>query len=164
MKIGQDSARFQDVVLAGPVVGKAQADSADPSDGRGVHMFQDHSTAGLVALKRGPKCVCDVPGGIDRHGLTLCRSMELGCQWRAVVYSGSVGPNWFGGPCVYPGHRLLAFIAHVREMHCRTNAFIHGVVVRRRDVAVRGWRTWLLEDPLAHSYMWLRSDRIPPAP
>ena len=42
--------------------------------------------------------------------------------------------------------------------------FIRGVVVHRRDTAIRGWRTWVLEDPLVHPYKWLRPDFVLPFP
>ena len=42
--------------------------------------------------------------------------------------------------------------------------FIRGVVVHRRDSAFRGWRTWVLEDPLVHPYKWLRPDIVLPPP
>ena len=38
------------------------------------------------------------------------------------------------------------------------------VVVSRREAAIRGWRNWILEDPLVHPYKWLRADLVPPAP
>ena len=42
--------------------------------------------------------------------------------------------------------------------------FLHDTVVRRKDCAVRGWRAWILEDPLVHPYRWLRPDLVPPSP
>ena len=36
--------------------------------------------------------------------------------------------------------------------------FLHKVVVHCRDVAVRGWRSWLLEDDKVHPYRWLKPD------
>ena len=38
-----------------------------------------------------------------------------------------------------------------------------NVVVRRKYVAVRGRRTWILEDPLVHSYRWLRPHLVLPS-
>ena len=46
----------------------------------------------------------------------------------------------------------------------RLSDFFHGVVVHRRDEALKGWRNWLQEDPLVHPYKWLRPDLVPPAP
>ena len=42
--------------------------------------------------------------------------------------------------------------------------FLHKVVVFRRDVAVRGWRSWMLEDGKVHPYRWLKPDLVVPAP
>ena len=42
--------------------------------------------------------------------------------------------------------------------------FLHKVAVHRKDVAVRNWRTWVLEDLQVHSYRWLRPDLVAPAP
>ena len=42
--------------------------------------------------------------------------------------------------------------------------FLHKVVVFRRDVAVRSWRSWLLEDDKVHPYRWLKPDLVAPAP
>ena len=52
---------------------------------------------------------------------------------------------------------LLVFIARFCD-------FIHRIVVHRRDEAIRGWRNWILDDPLVHPYRWLRPDLVPPAP
>ena len=49
-------------------------------------------------------------------------------------------------------------------MHDELDRFPHNVVVRRKDVAVWGWTTWILEDPLVHPYRWLRPDLVPPFP
>ena len=49
-------------------------------------------------------------------------------------------------------------------LHRRLSDFIHAVVVHRREVAIRGWRSWLREDPSVHPEKWLRPDLVPPAP
>ena len=51
----------------------------------------------------------------------------------------------------------------VSDVHRRLSDFFHAMVVHRRE-AIRGWRNWLREDPLAHPYKWLRPDLVPPAP
>ena len=43
----------------------------------------------------------------------------------------------------------------------RLSDFIHGVVVHRREEAIRGWRGWLREDPFFHPYKWLRPELVP---
>ena len=52
----------------------------------------------------------------------------------------------------------------VSDVHHRFSDFIHATVVHRRDEAIREWRNWIREDPLVHSYWWLRPDLVPPAP
>ena len=51
----------------------------------------------------------------------------------------------------------------VLGLHRGLSDFLHAVVVRRREVAIRGWRDWLREDPLVNPYKWLRPDWVPPA-
>ena len=36
----------------------------------------------------------------------------------------------------------------MEDLRCRLSDFIRGVVVHRRDEAIRGWRNWSREDPL----------------
>ena len=62
------------------------------------------------------------------------------------------------------GFGLGDFRRVVGGVRRRLSDFIHGAVVRRRDQAIRRWRTWLREDPLVHPYKWLRPDLVPPAP
>ena len=38
------------------------------------------------------------------------------------------------------------------------------MVVSKRDRAIQGWRTWLLEDPRVRPYLWHRPDLVPPSP
>ena len=52
----------------------------------------------------------------------------------------------------------------VEDLHCRLSDFMHRVVAHGRGEAIRGWRNWLREDPLVHSYKWLRLDLVRPAP
>ena len=52
----------------------------------------------------------------------------------------------------------------VEAHHRGLSDFIHGVVVYRREEAIRGWRNWLREDPFVHPYKWLRPELVPPAP
>ena len=46
----------------------------------------------------------------------------------------------------------------VQGLHHRPSDFIHKVVVHRREEAIRGWRSWLRENPLVHPRKWLRPD------
>ena len=60
------------------------------------------------------------------------------------------------------GFGLGDFRRVVGDLHRRLSDFIHGVVVHRRDEAIRGWRKWSREDPWVHPYRWLRPDLVPP--
>ena len=55
-------------------------------------------------------------------------------------------------------------ICLVEDVQRRLSYFVQWVVVHRRDEVIRGWRTWLREDPLGHPKKWLRADLVPPAP
>ena len=63
-----------------------------------------------------------------------------------------------------PQAGLLEFQARVDGDIEAITEFVKKVVVSRRDFALQGWRSWILEDPLVHPYRWLRSDLVPPAP
>ena len=60
------------------------------------------------------------------------------------------------------GLGLTGFCVEVGLMHDELQKFLHDIVVRRKDCAVRGWRAWILEDPLVHPCRWLRLDLVPP--
>ena len=53
---------------------------------------------------------------------------------------------------------------HVPVLYDAVVDFLHKVVVHRRDVAVRGWLSWMLEDDKVHPYRWLKPDLMAPAP
>ena len=38
----------------------------------------------------------------------------------------------------------------VGRLHLDLDKFLQGVVRHRKERAVQGWRTWILEDPLVH--------------
>ena len=57
-----------------------------------------------------------------------------------------------------------SFGDHVRVLYDVVVDFLHKVVVYRKDVAVRGWRSWMLEDDKVHSHRWLKLDMVAPAP
>ena len=59
---------------------------------------------------------------------------------------------------------LVIFYHLVCGVHRWLSDSIHGLVVHRRDEAIRVWRNWLREDPLVHPYKWLRPDMVLPAP
>ena len=41
---------------------------------------------------------------------------------------------------------------------------MQSLLLPRGDVAVRGWRSWMLEDDKVHPYRWLKPDLVTPAP
>ena len=52
----------------------------------------------------------------------------------------------------------------VAGLHLGLDKFLQSVVRHRKERAVHGWRGWILEDPLARPYRWLRPDLVPPSP
>ena len=106
----------------------------------------------------------DVLGAMIRHGASLSRSVELTAQWDGILNVMPLYPFTFGDVHAVEGSGPGDFHRVVSDVHCRLSDFIHGVVVHRRDEAIRGWRNWLGEDPLVHTYKWLRSDLVHPAP
>ena len=59
------------------------------------------------------------------------------------------------------GRGLGDFLRIVNDVHHRLSDFIHGIVVHRRDEAIREWRNWLREDPFVHPYKWPKPDMVP---
>ena len=68
--------------------------------------------------------------------------------------------GWFFGPTF----GLDGFCETVAGSLAKITKFVLQVVLHRKEYAIRKWRTWVLEDPLVHSYRWLRPDNVPPAP
>ena len=90
--------------------------------------------------------------------------MELGAQWNAVVAAGSCGPLGGADLSVSPAVGLPFFDNHVWVLYDAAVDFLDKVVIHRGDVAVRGWRSWMLEDDKVHPYRWLKPDLVAPAP
>ena len=63
-----------------------------------------------------------------------------------------------------PNTGMLGFHSRVRAAIDSVTECVKLVVVSRRESATRGWRNWILEDPLVHPYRWLRADLVPAAP
>ena len=165
LNVGRGSAVFSEVFLGGRVSHCSRPAPVRSDGGELVHLYKDRSTAGLVRLKRKIQGVCDLLDAIDRHEITLSRSLELGRRWKSVVRGGPVGPVGWADLVLASETRLPEFSVRVRDLHARLGAFLHEMVVHKRDAAIHGWRTsLLLEDPLVHPYRWLRTDRVPPAP
>ena len=159
-RLGRGAARFRYVPIGGPVVGKLRSDLGS-GDGQAVHLFKDSSVSRVIILRRRLGCVLSVLDGIFRNGLTLSRDLELSAQWDAVV---SAGPLCRANFAVSPAVGLSSFGDHVRVLYDVVVDFLHKVVVSRRDVAVRSWRSWVLEDDKVHPYRWLKPDLVAPAP
>ena len=99
----------------------------------------------------------------DGDGVTLSRSVELTAQWGRILSIGPLHPTVLGDLRAVDCFGLGDFRRVVGDLHRRLSDFIHGVVVCRRDEAIREWRDWLREDALVHNYKWLRPDLVPPA-
>ena len=56
------------------------------------------------------------------------------------------------------------FYGVIEDLHRRLCEFIHGVVVFRRNEALRSWKDWLREDSLVRVSRWSRPDLVHPAP
>ena len=96
--------------------------------------------------------------------VSLFRSVELTAQWDRIL---ALGPSYLvtlDDLSLGRGLGIGAFFQAASGVHRRLSDFIHQVVVHRRDEAIRGWRSWIREDPLVHPYRWLRPDLVPPAP
>ena len=158
-RLGRGAARFRYVPIGGPVVGKLRSDLGS-GDGQAVHLFKDSSVSRVIILRRRLGCVLSVLDGIFRNGLTLSRDLELSAQWDAVV---SAGPLCRANFAVSPAVGLASSGDHVRVLYDVVVDFLHKVVVSRRDVAVRSWRSWVLEDDKVHPYRWLKPDLVAPA-
>ena len=145
------------------MVGKLLSDFGS-GDGQAVHLFKDSSVSRVIILRRRLGCVLSVLHGIFRDGLTLSRDLELSTQWGAVVSAGPCGPLCSANLAVSPAVGLSSFGDHVRVLYDVVVDFLHEVVVCRRDVAVRSWRSWMLADDKVHPYRWLKPDLVAPAP
>ena len=164
LRLGRGSAQFRMVALGGSVVGTLRYDISGSDDAQWVHLYEDASVSGVTMQRRGLGCVLPVLDSIARHGPSHTRSLELAAQWNAVGSAGPCGPLSRADLAISPGMGLPVFGACVKPLYDSVVAFIHRVVVHRKDVAVRNWRTWVLEDLQVHLYRWLRSDLVAPAP
>ena len=99
-----------------------------------------------------------------RSGVSLARSVEFTLQWEKILRTGPVYPVSLGDPQSVREGSIGEFRRANGDLHCTLTDFVHMVVVHRRDEAIRGWRNLLREDPLAHSFKWLRPDMVPTAP
>ena len=139
----------------------ARARCADPGDGAQVDLYRDNSIAPLIDLRIRLRSVLDVTGAIGGSGYSLARSLELTRQWWRVLQCGPLGTVTEERLRTVSGLNLPGLEVEVGLMFDELHKFLHDIVVRRKDCAVRGWRAWILEDPLVHPYRWLRPDLVP---
>ena len=162
--LGRGVFRARLVRLGGPKVRKARRNFADPPEGGDVSLYHDVSTAPLLALRRRFRLVANLLTAMIRDGVSLARSVELAVQWDAILRVRPIPPVSDADLVLARTGGLGQCYQVVLGLHRRLSDFLHAVVVRRREVAIRGWRDWLREDPLVHPYKWLRPDLVPPAP
>ena len=130
----------------------------------GSRMAAGGGEAPLLTLKKKLRCVACLLLAISRDGFTLARSLELDRQWACIIRSGPVGCLDWASLEDSPRFGLVGFQSRVNDAIDTLTEFVKRVVISRRDSAVRGWRSWILEDPLVHPYRWLRPDLVPLAP
>ena len=106
-----------------------------------------------LSLKKGLRAVASLVRSIANNCFSLARALELlvgVSDWDFLVGGSAFGLDVFGA-------RIDVSINMITE-------FVKQLACHRRDFAIRGWRSWVLEDPLVHPYRWLRPDLVPPAP
>ena len=153
---GRGVARFRVVRFGGREVREARSSVADPLDGGDVFMHRDSSIAPLSDLRRRFQAVSDVLDGMSRTGVSLSRSQELTVQWERFLRIGLI--------CIVTQVDLQSVVDRglgefrgvIEGLHGRVSDFISRVVYHRWDEAVRGWRSWIREDPLFYPCKWLR--------
>ena len=105
--------------------------------------------------------------------MSLVRLVGQALRWLEALslrVNGESSPVWSLGTVTVDrlrtvwGLQLPGFGVEVGLTHDELHKFLHDIVVRRKDIAVREWKPWILEDPLVHSYRWLRPHLVPPSP
>ena len=104
----------------------------------------------MLDLRRRFKLVADLLSAMIRDGVSLARSVELAVQWDAILRVGSIHPVSAEDFLLGRAGDLGQCCQVVLGLHRRLSDFLHAVVVRRREVAIRGWRSWVREDPFVH--------------
>ena len=120
--------------------------------------------APLLHMRRRFKAVMVVLGAMIQYGVSLSRSVEITAQWDKILAVGPWYPVTIDDLSAVRGLGTGDFHRVVADVHHRLSDFIHAVVVHRRDEAIREWRNWIREDPMMHSFRWLRPDLVLPAP
>ena len=162
--LGRGMARFRRVRLGGHKVRKVRGNAVDVHYAADVFLFRDSSISPLLDMRRRFKAVMDVLDAMIRYGISLARSVELTAQWDRILANGPLYPVTLGDLDMVLGVGVGEFHRIVSDVHRRLSDFVHAIVVHRRDEAIRGWRSWIREDPLVHPDKWLRPDLVPPAP
>ena len=162
--LGRGIARFSKACLGGRKFRKARARCADPGDGAQVDLYRDCSIAPLVDLRRRLRAVLDTLAAIGRSGFTVSGGLELTRQWDAIVAGVPKGTVTADALVRVTGLGLAEMEVAFAGLHQDLDKFLQGVVRHRKERAVQGWKTWILEDPLVHPYRWLRPDLVPPSP
>ena len=119
----------------------------------------------MVLFRWRLKSVADVLEGIRSRGFSQFRWDALLRYWEAVCRHGPCGPissihpwdKWIP-PDLHGFHKSLFDSLEL------LNDFLKQVVVSRRDLGIRKWVNWLLEDLGSRPYAWLRPDFVPPSP
>ena len=149
--LGRGAAQFRHVPVGGPVVGRLRSDLGS-GDGQAVHLFKDASVSELSFYGVGLAVFflyCTVFLGM----VLLCLvTWSLVFSGNAVVAAGPCGPLCSANLAVSPAVGLPSFGDHVRVLYDVVVDFLHKVVVHRGHVAVRGWRSWMLENDKVHPY------------
>ena len=135
--LGRGTARFRFVRLGGHKVRMVRGNAAD--DAADVFLCQDSSIAPLLDVRRRFRAVLNVLDSMLSHGVTLSRSVELTAEWGKILSAGPLYPVALDDLRAVEGFGL-------GDCHRRLSDFIHGIVVHRRDDAIRGWRNWVRED------------------
>ena len=137
VKLGRGAARFSVVRLGGPKMRSARARCADPGDGAQVDLCRDSGIAPLIDLRRRSRAVLDVVGAIGRSGYSLARGLELTRQWERFLRCGPLGTVTEERLRTVSCLNLPGLGVAVGLMHDELRKFLHDIVVRRKDCAVR---------------------------
>ena len=129
---------FRVVRLGGHKVRKARGNAADAHDAADVFLYRDTSIAPVLDMRQTFKAVMDVLDSMIRNGVTHARSVELTAQWDKILAAGPLYPDTLDDFQSVPGTGLCDFHRAVGGVHHRLSDFIHGIVVHRRDEAIRG--------------------------
>ena len=157
LSLGRGKACLCTVSIGGKSARRYRPDASDPVDATEVHMYRCRSIAPLRAFKERLRCVESLISAIERDGFTLSRGLELHRQWSCIVGNGPVRCLDWETLVTGPDAGMLGFQTRVRAAIDSVTEFVKLVVVSRRQSAIRGWRNWILEDPLVHPYRWLPS-------